>query len=130
MLHWLEVITESRQIEEIFGKDLPSLTSIDLHELIIHRDGPRAVLRFDLSSYPSPAPKKWERQGYNRVQLRLMLVGLSNIRVDGWSTNCVVDLNLVRDGDMVKLATSSGPTEIEIVASAAVIESVTAYKNI
>lgn len=128
-VNWLKALTESKQIEAIFGEEVPSLEAVDLHELIVHRDGPRVILRFDLSTYPSHPPKKWSLQGYNRVQLQLMLVGISHFIVDGWGTNCVVDFDLVREGNVVKLIGSSGPTKIEIVANAALIESISAYRQ-
>lgn len=129
MTFWTDLLTESKQIQAIFGEDIPPLTKVDLHEVILHRDGPLVTVRFDLATYPKAPPKKWDANQYNCVQVRLMLVGVLTVQIMGWATSCVADVDLVKETSNVKFITRSGPTMIEIVANHAVIESVSAYRK-
>lgn len=129
MERWTNALVDSKPIEIIFNKDVPPLAAVDLHELVIDRDGPTAILRFDLSAYPSVPPKKWDLQQYNRVQVRLMLIGISYIKLEGWTTNCTIDLQLTKMGNKVTLATTSGTTKILIEADFAEIQTVSAYRE-
>jgi len=129
MTTWLDVLDESQGIRAIFGDDLPTLRSISLHELCLHRDGPRAVLRFDLSQFPQAPPRKWSSQGFNTVQLQLMLVDVQDVSVTAWSNESVVDLSLESAGEFVVATTVSGPARITIRARTATVTSISAYQN-
>ncbi|WP_076842588.1 MULTISPECIES: Imm50 family immunity protein [Protofrankia] len=127
MASWPDVLDDPRSIQAIYDDRTPPLESVVLHEISLHRDGPRVVLRFDLPEYPTHPPKKWLNQGLNVVQIQLMLIGIRDLSLRGWSHESSVNLSLERQGDAVRVAASSGSTTINISAEAASIVSVSAY---
>lgn len=128
MSHWTEVVGESEKVKAIFANTVPNLTSVDLHEIVLHRDGPRAILRFDFSTYPTLPPKKWQIQRFNKVQIQLMCVGLSAVSINGWKKTCTIDLTLQREDRGIRLTGSDGQVTIEIVADCVIVADISAYR--
>ena len=128
MKTWLDALEDSRGIRAIYGDDVPPLTAVDLHEVRLHRDGPSAVLRFNLARYPANPPKKWVAQRFNTVQLQLRLVDTLELSIESWSNESVVDLSLERDGKNVILTTTAGRARMRIRALAAYVSSISAYQ--
>ena len=58
---------------------------IDLHEVILHREGPRVRLRFDVDAVPHPLPARWDGDA-NRTQLQLACFGISALTLSGFTT--------------------------------------------
>jgi len=54
-----------------------------LHEVILHRDGPRADLRLELDRFADSPPRRWDA-GFNRVQVVLRFDGLREIDIQRW----------------------------------------------
>ena len=126
---WINLLTDSTPICSIFGNDLPDLQRVDLHEIILHRDGPRVSLRFDLTKYPTNPPEKWIAGGFNRVQLRLLAVGVQEISIKGWQTQCKITLKVFGDGAFIRLRSQDGEVKIELLTESLLVDSVTAYCN-
>lgn len=129
MTTWLDALDDPQGIRAIYGDDVPSLTAVPIHEVCLHRDGPRVVLRFDLPRYPTDPPQKWTAQGFNTVQVQLMLVDILELSLDGWSNESVVDLSLERDDKGVTVATLAGSARCHVRARAAFVTSISAYQN-
>ncbi len=125
---WLEVVNDSRGVYSIYGDEAPSLRAVSLHELVVHRDGPRATLRFDLPEFPAVPPKKWAAQGFNVVQVELMFAGVRSINMEGWTSASVVDLSIRQEGDDA-VGSSTGDTRLHVAAQSAVITSLSAYRD-
>lgn len=58
---------------------------IDLHEVTLHRDGPRVRLRFDVAAVPHPLPARWDGDA-NRTQVQLACFGISAFALSGFTT--------------------------------------------
>jgi hypothetical protein len=129
MTNWLDALDDSRGIRAIYGDDVPPLTGVTMNEVCLHHDGPRVVLRFDLSRYPANPPKKWADQGFTTVQLQLMLVDIHELSIAGWSNESVVDLSLERTDNGVVATTSGGLAQIRIRALSAIISAISAYQT-
>ncbi|RKN22114.1 hypothetical protein D7147_05175 [Micromonospora musae] len=127
MSGWVDLLSESHGIRAIYGEDLPALTSVDLHELVLHRDGPRATLRFDLSQFPKSPPKKWADQGFNVVQVQLTLEDVLHLTIAGWTTRAVLDINVEPTGKVLSLRANNGPVGISIDARWLVLSHLSAY---
>jgi len=89
----------------------------------------RGWLRFDLYKFPVSPPKKWVSQGFNTVQISLRLLGVEDIRLSGWSSNCFIDINLTRIDGRIRLNTSNGPLLLEVTADLALLSSISTYCN-
>lgn len=124
---WTDSLVDATALKAIYGQDMPSLLGINLHGIDIQRDGPRVLLRFDLREYPKQPPKKWKNSGFNRVQLRLLAVGVSELKINGLQSNCILDLNITEEKDTIRLSTDSDAMKIDIAAEHLIIDSVSAY---
>ncbi len=126
---WLDCVDQpsALTIHSIFGDGVPSLIGIDLHEVRLVRDGPTVELRFDLPVFPAPAPAKWKAQGFNRVQLRLAAVGVSEVEISGIATTCVLDMQIIKVANFVHVAAASGMVKIRIAAESLNLRHISAY---
>lgn len=128
MATWLEHVADPRSIHVIYGESLPTLHGVEVHELVLNRDGPRVELLLDLADYPEHPPAKWTAAGYSKVHVHLMLVGILKVSVRGWATTVQLDLDLKPHGDALRLLAAPGdPVELDVVAQAVMIAHVTAY---
>jgi hypothetical protein len=98
-MSWLDLLSDDKPIRSIFGETIPTLEGADLHEVSLHHDGPRVMLRFDLADFPKTPPRKWVIQGANTVQLELMLLGTEDLEIRGWSTKMGTHVSMFRHDD-------------------------------
>lgn len=84
MSHWFELLVNSQSIKSIYGDETPSLKNVDVHSLLLHRDGPKLSMKFNLNEYPSSPPKKWNAQEFNTVQIVLSFLDLKSVEMSGW----------------------------------------------
>ena len=126
---WLDVVVDARPIQAIYGERVPLLISVVLHEVSLHRDGPRVIVRFDLPEFPVNPPRKWVAQQFNVAQLKLIFDGIHDISLQGWSTNPVVDISIIRAGDRVKASVSSAAVQINIDCDAVLVSSISGYQS-
>ncbi|MET8043352.1 Imm50 family immunity protein [Micromonospora sp. NPDC005215] len=125
---WLDLVHDPRGVRAIYGaNDSPSLEKILLHEVVLQRDGPSAVLRFDLLEFPPSAPKKWRAQGFNVVQISLMMIGVKDLSLTGWNHRGWASMELVAQDESLMLGVLWGSVRIQIQADAAAVTSISAY---
>jgi hypothetical protein len=127
MTSWIGFLVDATTLYAIFDTELPTLEGVDVHEIVLNRDGPRVSLRFDLSQYPKLPPKKWQISGFNKVQLTLMAVGVHALSISGWKTQCKLNLEVSAEGNIVRLHTHDGPVKIDISAESLILERIIAY---
>lgn len=124
---WIDLVLDAAPVKAVFGPNAPSLEGIDLHEINLHRDGPRVLLRFDLRDFPARAPQKWSSAGFNRVQIRLMALGVQLLKIAGLQSNMKTDLSIKKDGRLVRICADNGTVRFELTAESLVVESISAY---
>lgn len=129
MKNWISYLADASPVQAIFGADCPDLKLIELHELVLHRDGPRAVLRFDLKEFPNTPPKKWAAAGYNTVQVVLTAYLLEHISVHGWGTNGSINLKIQSDGNLVHLLGVGEAVKFEFIAAGLRADKISAYRD-
>ena len=104
MSNWTDLLNDPRAVRAIFGDHVPSLSGVELFEVVVNHDNLHAVLRFDLQDYPADPPPKWSAQGFNRVQVELKAWGLQEVLVDVTTTRTTtVDISVVRDGALTRV---------------------------
>ncbi|MFG2050517.1 Imm50 family immunity protein [Micromonospora sp. NPDC048935] len=125
---WLDIIEDPRGVRSIYGSnDPPSLEKVLLHEVVLQRDGPSAVLRFDLPESPTSAPKKWRDQGFNVVQVGLTMIGVKDLSLTGWNHRGWASMELTSQDDSLMLEVLWGSARIRVQANAAAVTSISAY---
>jgi hypothetical protein len=127
---WVDHLVDARGIRAIYGDTPPTLQGVDVLELILNHDGPRAELRIDLADYPRHPPAKWAAGGCNVVQVNLVLIDVTTLSVHGWTTDVELNLTLERHGDAVRLTTAPGdPVELDVTAGFAHLARISAYQD-
>ncbi|WP_188114265.1 Imm50 family immunity protein [Streptomyces apricus] len=115
-------------IDSIYRGSPPRLEGVNIHEVVLSREGPSLRVRFDLQEYPAQAPRKWQLQGFNTVQVQLHFGGLRSVEIDGFSVQPVGDIDISKDG-MVEVVISSRETRIRAVADNVYVEKMNAYMD-
>jgi hypothetical protein len=129
MKNWIELLTDAASIRAIFGQVVPILVGVDLHEIVLHRDGPRVLLRFDLSEFPEEPPSKWVTANFNRVQVKLLAVGVKELNISGLQTSCQLDLTVFEDDSLIHILAKNDVVCLKIAADELFIDNISAYKN-
>ncbi|WP_158296275.1 Imm50 family immunity protein [Stutzerimonas nosocomialis] len=128
-MNWKEYLRNCPKLRSIYGEDPHEYDYIDLHEIIFNRDGPSVILRCDLPTFPTNPPAKWMQAGFNKVQVRLWILGITSASLEGWVTSgmCTVDL-IFEDGSAVLKIDSDG-VRARFIAPEIYIESISAYHD-
>ncbi|WCM88931.1 Imm50 family immunity protein [Acidovorax sp. NCPPB 3576] len=128
--NWLEMLADGAgAIRAIYGEKIPGLENLEIHELIIHHDGPRVSLRFDLPEFPVRPPKKWLAAGANKVQVVFLLVSVCDLKISGIKSNGKFNINLDKDGAHINLQGGGDEFEIFIKADFLMVNAISAYKD-
>lgn len=130
MKNWIELISNTASIRAIYGEIVPTLERVDLHEIVLHRDGPSALLRFDLAEFPERPPSKWAASEFNRVQMKLLAVGVKELDISGLQTNCQVDLVISEDDSLIRIRADNGAVHLNIAADEVLINDISAYREV
>lgn len=69
-----------------FGAAVEAFGAIELHELIVNREGPVLRLRFDVPFVPVKFPARWPIEA-NTTQITLAAWGIGGLSVAGWGTS-------------------------------------------
>lgn len=129
-MNWLELVAQSEAVSAVFGATVPGLEFVRLHEVVLHRDGPTAVFRFDLDLFPVAAPVKWLKAGYNTVQIRLAMEDVVESSVSGWGRNITGSLVIQACGTGLFLTEfRSDVVKARIVSGSVRVDRVSAYCN-
>ena len=83
-MHWSTTI-ENPQSLALLEAEPSDLAEIELHELILHRDGPVLPLRFDIPIKPPLMPARWPAES-NATQIVLAVWGADALTIEGWGS--------------------------------------------
>lgn len=123
----------SRHIENpdslaLFGAAAEDLGFIELHELIVHRDGPLLRLRFDVSFVPEKFPVRWPAEA-NTTQITLAASGIGDLGVAGWATSVSGLLSVDIGGNVRVLHFKGESCAVRTVYSVLRVKKVSGYVN-
>lgn len=115
-MRWYELAENPQAVSELYS-DVPSLETVHLIEVLLHRDGTRMSLKVALPRFPDKPPTRWKVQGYNTVQVQLDFWTLQTILINGWSTDNLVDILILPNTNKhIHLQISSSHCSIEATA--------------
>ena len=126
MTDWTQYLGNPLPIKSVYST-VPSLENVRLQEIRLHQDGPRVSLRIDLNSFPENPPRKWIIAKFNRVQLTLILIDISELYLRGWSLNNIGDLNLVASDAGIAVVFDGESVKFECVARFVEVEKLSGY---
>ena len=124
---WHQYILNPEALTSLF-KEIPDLSHIVLHEVVLERQGEFISLRFDLDQFPLSAPDAWSE--YNTVQVVLQIIQTSSLFIKGWQSPLSGILNVsLKEEETYQLTFESVGCAIDIEAAGIRLEKVSAYKN-
>ena len=129
-MSWLDLIDRAEALRAVFGRMVPQLDAVRLHEVTLHQDGPTIFFRFDLSEFPETPPPKWQKAAHNTVQVRLALDDVLETTVLGWTRNNVGRLSIepyLPAGLKVEFVTSE--VKVLVVSKFVRVDRIDAYRD-
>ncbi len=129
-MSWLNILENSKFLTSVYSKE-PSLSQVRLHEVFLHEDGPRLSLRFDFPEYPDRPTRDWIVRGYNRLQIVIVLVEISEVSIHKWHRDNIGSLVLRKTIEGVNVQFLGVSTQtIQCTAKNAVVERLSAYHRL
>ncbi|QDU28927.1 hypothetical protein ETAA8_40330 [Anatilimnocola aggregata] len=123
---WYDECDNPKIISGYYSTLLP-LNRIDLHEVVLHRDGPLLKLRGNLPVFPDRPSKRWPEQA-NTAQVTIALWGVSSVSIREWATTIEGTFALERLGPQrLSFSFCSDATTIRGECDSARIDEITAY---
>ena len=128
MNNWLGCLVSDKEIKAIYGANVPELSGVNVHEILLHRDGPKVTLRFDFPDFPDHPPQKWIENGFNCVQVSWVFSGVSDFEINGWGANFSSNISIWRDPDgLVSLEVVGDCFKVSLKSDFSYIERISAY---
>lgn len=112
----------------LLGAAAEDLGVIELHELVVHRDGPLLRLRFDVPFVPEKLPVRWPAEA-NTTQIAVAAWGIGNLSVVGWATSVRGLLSAGDDGHVRVLRFNGERCAVRVSYSSLRVEKVNGYVN-
>jgi hypothetical protein len=124
----IECIENPQAVTSLFGDGF-DIADIDLHEVVVHRDGPSIKLRFDIAAVPATLPSRWPKAA-NTTQLVISAMTIDALQMSGFSTECRGVLRSYSDQGKHVLEFNGPGCLIRCRFSWLRIESVSGYVNV
>jgi len=120
------IVENDAFITGLYGA-LPKFECVNIHQINLNWDGPRANIIFDLNDFPDNPPRKW--MGFNTVQLEITAFPLLEVGVGRYSSGNICNINIEKK-DNIFFLRITGDSEVNIVASSVCVNKVSAYLNL
>lgn len=126
-MHWFTFLDNPQAVTSLFG-DACDLSSIELHEVVLGREGSVLRLRFDVPVLPSCMPSKWPA-GANTTQITLAAWEIESLEIAGWASLVSGEFTVSRLGNALALSFTSTSCHIQASFNFLRIERVSGYIN-
>ncbi|MFY0575471.1 Imm50 family immunity protein [Cystobacter fuscus] len=128
-MDWIDSIGGAEFLRKLFSQP-PSLHGVRVIDFGLQQDGPRVLISFDLNEYPDEPPAKWVQAQANRVQIRLMGIGVRELELRGWSANNIADIKVTAAApDAVALICHGDGFFLKAIFDHLAIDRVSAYRD-
>ncbi|TLX60035.1 hypothetical protein DN824_05870 [Stutzerimonas nosocomialis] len=101
-MHWVTFLDNPKAVSSLFG-DACDLSSVEIHEVALGREGSVLRLRFDVPVVPSCMPSKWPA-GSNTTQITIAAWGIESLEIAGWTSQVSGEFTVSRLGDLLALS--------------------------
>jgi hypothetical protein len=92
---WLRGCQNPRSVEQLFD-ETRGLDRVELHKMILHRDGPRLQLRFQLPRFADRPSPRWHPE-HNALQVTMSFWGVAEATLTGWTGGNVGELRVLSE---------------------------------
>src|SRR5437016_2870185 len=83
---WLDLADNPEAVKSTF-ETAPSLKNVEVFSVLIDREGPTITVEIALNEAPSKPSPRWERINANAVTLKLQMLGVESVTLEGWATD-------------------------------------------
>jgi hypothetical protein len=80
---WLELAENPEAVKSTF-ETAPSLIDVEIVRIVVERDGPTLEIDAALNEAPTKLSHRLEKTAANAVTLRLQLLGVVSLSLNGW----------------------------------------------
>jgi hypothetical protein len=107
-MKWYQCADNPQAVSHLYS-EVPPLHAVELVQIVLHEDGPRIELRGNLPQFPDAPPARWGLLKYNKVQLRLDFWIVDSIKIEGWTTHNIIDIEIEKNSVGHILLNAKGP---------------------
>jgi hypothetical protein len=125
-MSWIQYVDNPKPITSIY-QQLPVLQQVRILEAQLLQDGPEVLLRIDLNEFPASPPLKWIAGKFNRVQMKLSLIDVSDVQIAGWCTDNVGNIEISQYDGSLRVVFNSPACKLRCDAKFIHIASISAY---
>jgi hypothetical protein len=125
-MDWTAAVANPQALAQLPGD--VGAQPVDLHEVIVHRDGPRVRLRFDVAAVPQPLPARWDGDA-NRTQVQLACFGVSALTLSGFTTTMCGRLTMRPAAGAWEVEFRAGDVVLTLHTSLVRVESLSGYHD-
>jgi hypothetical protein len=126
--NWLDVIENPLAITNVYSSH-PDLSRVRVMRLELDEQGPTLLIRIELPTFPDTPPLRWRRHCYDAAIMELRLFGVSELRIDGWTTDNVGGISLYRNGDSVRFQSLGRGTSVSATGVGADVHRIEGYRR-
>jgi Immunity protein 50 len=94
-MNWHMHSVNPKAIEHLYTA-VPCLDKVSVTEIKLGWDGPSLSLHALLPDFPDTPPPRWVHERYNAVALQLDFWGITNLHINGWSTQNSATIDVAR----------------------------------
>ena len=118
---WNDYVSNGHAVREAFGEAIPELRGLELMQLVLDPAGDLAFT-LDLGDLPSTIPRRWQENGFNRLQFRIRFaIGALSIRrnddVGAWKVSVALQdkwLHVVSEDQAFELTASFVSAKLDL----------------
>jgi len=124
---WQNLLENPEAITNLF-ESAPNLEDVEIASITMDREGPTVALSILLRDYPTKPSSRWKSNGVNAVALRLQLLGVGSLAIEGWSISNRATITLDRDdADQIQVRAAGQNLQLKCRCGWLRVDGVTGY---
>ena len=123
---WLEHAMNPIAMSALY-KEVPLLSDVELFDIVLSREGPTMTCSIGLPKFLDIPPEKWRKSGYNACNVKLQFISFTELRIEGWSSNPIVDLKVNKLQSSLDVSLVGASTKIRMTCVGFRIDKISPY---
>lgn len=124
---WHQYVSNPKAITHLY-EEVPPLHGMEVVSIRLLRDGPALRMEMDFPRFADHRPERWNPQ-WNTVAIQLDFWGIEDLKIEGFSTNPVLDFSVEKTAADLLVRASDESTRISFRCSTIYIQKVTGYTH-
>ena len=124
---WHQYVSNPKAITHLY-QEVPPLHGMEVVSIRLLRDGPALRMEMDFPRFADHRPERWNPK-WNTVAIQLDFWGIEDLKIEGFSTNLVLDFSVEKTAEDLLVRASDESTRISFRCSTIYIQKVTGYTH-